>query len=110
VGLAGVTALDAVNVLGAANLGNMVINGPVSGVGGFALLEPVGKLATYPRRLRSFLHDVRVEMKQVNWPSRADVISTTVVVTVTVAFFGVYFFLVDSGFSYLIQRVLKYFK
>jgi NADPH:quinone reductase-like Zn-dependent oxidoreductase len=37
VGLAGVTALDAVNALGAANLGNMVINGPVSGVGGFAL-------------------------------------------------------------------------
>ena len=79
-------------------------------VSGFALLEPVGKLATYPKRLRSFLHYVRVEMKQVNWPSRADVISTTVVVTVTVAFFGVYFFLVDSGFSYLIQRVLKYFK
>ena len=37
VGLAGVTALDAVNVLGAANLGTMVIHGPVSGVGGFAL-------------------------------------------------------------------------
>jgi NADPH:quinone reductase-like Zn-dependent oxidoreductase len=37
VGLAGVTALDAVNALGAANLGNMVIHGPVSGVGGFAL-------------------------------------------------------------------------
>ncbi|MGA8304259.1 MAG: preprotein translocase subunit SecE [Candidatus Acidiferrales bacterium] len=79
-------------------------------VSGFALFEPLGKLATYPRRLRSFLHDVRVEMKQVNWPSRADVISTTVVVAVTVAFFGAYFFLVDSGFSYLIQRVLKYFK
>ena len=79
-------------------------------VSGFALLEPVGKLATYPKRLRSFLHDVRVEMKQVTWPSREDVISTTVVVAVTVAFFGVYFFLVDGGFSYLIQRVLKYFK
>ena len=37
VGLAGVTALDAVNVLGAAALGNMVIHGPVGGVGGFAL-------------------------------------------------------------------------
>jgi NADPH:quinone reductase-like Zn-dependent oxidoreductase len=37
VGLAGVTALDAVNVLGAANLGSMVIHGPVGGVGGFAL-------------------------------------------------------------------------
>jgi preprotein translocase subunit SecE len=79
-------------------------------VSGFSLLEPVGKLAEYPRRLRSFFHDVRVEMRQVNWPSRADVISTTAVVTVTVAFFGVYFFIVDRGIGELIQRVLKYFK
>ena len=79
-------------------------------VSGFSLLEPVGKLAEYPRRLRSFFHDVRVEMRQVNWPSRADVISTTAVVTVTVAFFGAYFFIVDRGIGELIQRVLKYFK
>ena len=79
-------------------------------VSGFALLEPSASWRLIRAGLRSFLHDVRVEMKQVNWPSRADVISTTVVVAVTVAFFGVYFFLVDSGFSYLIQRVLKYFK
>jgi NADPH:quinone reductase-like Zn-dependent oxidoreductase len=37
VGLAGVTALDAVGVLGATNLGNTVIHGPVGEVGGFAL-------------------------------------------------------------------------
>jgi NADPH:quinone reductase-like Zn-dependent oxidoreductase len=37
VGLAGVTALDAVGALGATRLGTMVIHGPVSGVGGFAL-------------------------------------------------------------------------
>jgi NADPH:quinone reductase-like Zn-dependent oxidoreductase len=37
VGLAGVTALDAIDALGATNLGNMVIHGPVSEVGGFAL-------------------------------------------------------------------------
>ena len=37
VGLAGVTALDAVGALGATNLGNTVIHGPVSEVGGFAL-------------------------------------------------------------------------
>ena len=41
----------------------------------------------------SFLHDVRVEMKQVNWPSRLDVWSTTIVVIVTVAFFACSFFL-----------------
>jgi preprotein translocase subunit SecE len=76
----------------------------------FSVPEPLSKIAGYPQRLRAFLHEVRVEMAHVNWPSRADVWSTTIVVTVTVAFFGIYFFFVDSGFSYLIQRVLKYFK
>src|ERR1700689_1782691 len=79
-------------------------------VSGFSLLEPIGKLAEYPRRLRSFLHDVRIEMRHVNWPSGSDVVSTTVVVTVTVAFFGLFFFVVDSGIGEMIQRVLKYFQ
>jgi preprotein translocase subunit SecE len=79
-------------------------------VSGFALFEPLGKLAAYPRRLRSFLHDVRVEMKQVNWPSRADVISTTLVVVVTVAFFGVYFALTDGLFSHAIGWLINYVK
>jgi preprotein translocase subunit SecE len=88
------------------------LNKEDAGNGGvpFAVPGSLSKIAEYPRRLRSFLHDVRVEMKQVNWPSRSDVWSTTIVVTITVAFFGVFFFLVDSTFSYLIQRVLKYFK
>ena len=68
-------------------------------ISGFSLMEPVGKLAAYPRRLRSFLHDVRVEMKQVNWPSRANVWSTTMVVIVTVGFFAVFFFMTDSILS-----------
>jgi preprotein translocase SecE subunit len=42
------------------------------------------------------LHDVRVEMRLANWPGRQEVWSTTVVVTITVAFFGVFFFLVDG--------------
>src|SRR4051812_19041964 len=37
VGLAAITALDAVGVLGATNLGTTVIHGPVSEIGGFAL-------------------------------------------------------------------------
>ena len=79
-------------------------------VSGFALMEPVGKLAAYPRRFRSFLHDVRVEMKQVNWPSRADVISTTIVVLVTVAFFGFYFALTDGLFSRAVGWLINYVK
>jgi preprotein translocase subunit SecE len=78
-------------------------------VSGFSLMAPVGKLAEYPRRLRSFLHDVRVEMRQVNWPSRSDVISTTMVVIVTVTFFGLYFVFTDwlssHGIGWLINHV-----
>jgi NADPH:quinone reductase-like Zn-dependent oxidoreductase len=37
VGLAGLTALDAIGVLGAPRLGNTVIHGPVDEVGGFAI-------------------------------------------------------------------------
>ena len=78
-------------------------------VSGFSLLEPVGKLGAYPRRLRQFLHDVRVEMKQVNWPSRFEVWSTTIVVTITVAFFGIFFYITDSIFSRLYLIVTRYF-
>ncbi|MDT5094914.1 MAG: hypothetical protein QOH60_4277 [Mycobacterium sp.] len=37
VGLAGITAVSALDALGVTHLGNMVIHGPVRGVGGFAL-------------------------------------------------------------------------
>jgi len=79
-------------------------------VSGFSLLAPVEKLAEYPRRLRSFLHDVRVEMRQVNWPSRSDVWSTTIVVVVTVAFFATFFFVVDTGVWKLVQWIQKLFR
>ena len=53
---------------------------------------------------REFLHDVRVEMKQVTWPSKDDVVSTTTVVIATVFFFGVFLAIVD----WLVQRGVAY--
>ena len=53
---------------------------------------------------REFLHDVRVEMKQVTWPSKDDVISTTTVVIATVFFFGLFLAVVD----WLVQRGVAY--
>jgi preprotein translocase subunit SecE len=58
---------------------------------------------------REFLHDVRVEMKQVTWPSREDVVSTTWVVIATVAFFGVFLWLVDLGVQHGVQYIFKKF-
>ncbi len=77
---------------------------PESGSGG--LLE---KAKAQVQEWMDFLHDVRVELRQVTWPSREDVISTTSVVIIAVAFFGVFFFGVDSTVSFLLQRLLRLF-
>jgi len=58
---------------------------------------------------REFLHDVRVEMKQVTWPSREDVVATTWVVVATVAFFGVFLWIVDLGVQRAVSYVFKLF-
>ena len=58
---------------------------------------------------KEFLHDTRVEMKQVTWPTRDDVVATTWVVVVTVAFFGVFLWLVDMGVQRAVQAIFKKF-
>jgi preprotein translocase subunit SecE len=68
------------------------------------------RTTSYPQRLRVYLHEVRVEMHQVTWPSREQVLSTTFVVIVAVAFFGFFFFGVDSTVGYLIERIFNYFR
>jgi preprotein translocase subunit SecE len=62
------------------------------------------KITATVQDTREFLHDVRVEMKQVTWPSRDDVISTTGVVIATVFFFGVFLAVVD----WMVQRGVTY--
>ncbi len=89
-----------------------VKNGEAPSASGSALQVPglVDRLLDYPRRFQQFLREVRVEMRQVTWPTREDVFATTVVVLVTVAFFAFYFFVVDSAAGFLVQRVFNLFK
>src|SRR5580658_9881381 len=54
-----------------------------------------------------FLSDVRGEMRKVVTPSRKEVEATTTVVIVAVFIFGLFFFVVDSVFSYGLDRLLK---
>ena len=58
---------------------------------------------------KEFLHDVRIEMRQVTWPSREDVISTTGVVIATVFFFGVVLWSVDLAVQRGVAYVFKAF-
>ena len=48
---------------------------------------------------RTFLTEVRNEMRRVTWPSRKEVWATTVVVIITSAFFGLYLWGIDLALS-----------
>ena len=81
--------------------GSNAITGAATGVA----QKVTGTLA----ETKEFLHDVRVEMKQVTWPNRDDVVSTTTVVIVTVAFFGVFLAIVEKIAQFGLDKLLNYF-
>jgi len=58
---------------------------------------------------KQFYLDVRGEMRKVSWPSRDEVMSTTLIVIGSVFFFGLYLGLVDMVLSQGFKRVLEYF-
>jgi len=58
-------------------------------------------------RFRTFLSEVRNELKRVTWPSRREVYATTVVVILTSAFFGLYLFALDYGINSLVQWIFR---
>ncbi len=62
------------------------------------------------KRLRNFLKETRAELKKVTWPSRNEITNTTVVVIISVFFFGFYLFAMDIVFSWLITQVKELLK
>ena len=68
----------------------------------------IASVKSWPQRIKSFYTDVRMEMKKVTTPSLKEVRATSIVVIVAVFLFGLYFFLIDNGISFVINRVIKY--
>ena len=58
---------------------------------------------------RSFLTEVRNEMRRVTWPSRKEVYATTVVVIITSAFFGLYLWGLDLAIDKVIRGIFAFF-
>lgn len=67
------------------------------------------KLQDLPGKINTFVADVRSEMRKVTWPSKKEVYGTTIVVIVTVFFFGFYLFLIDSVLQVAINRIFQAF-
>jgi transcriptional antiterminator NusG len=63
-----------------------------------------------PKNFINFYGDVKTELKKVTWPTKKEVYGTTVVVIITVFFFGFYLALVDLILSYGVTHVFNFFK
>ena len=68
------------------------------------------RLKSWPQRVKAFYTDVRTEMKKVTSPSFKEVRATTLVVVITVAIFGLYFWGIDALIGKGINQVFKYFR
>jgi preprotein translocase subunit SecE len=60
-------------------------------------------------RSRTFLTEVRNELKRVTWPSQKEVYATTIMVILTSAFFGLFLWLVDLGLTQAVHWVFSRF-
>ena len=59
---------------------------------------------TQPRG--GFVRESYAELKKVEWPSRAQVLTGTVVVIMAVTIVGVYLWILDQAFKNLVEKVL----
>jgi preprotein translocase subunit SecE len=59
------------------------------------------------QRLKTFLREVVVETKKVTWPSRDEVVATTLVVIAASFIFGIFLYVCDLAFYRLVDWVIK---
>ena len=56
---------------------------------------------------RTFLTEVRNEMRRVTWPSRKEVYATTFVVILTAMFFGLYLWGLDLALDRIVRWIFR---
>ena len=58
---------------------------------------------------KSYINELKLEMRRVSWPNRKQVENTTVVVIFSVFAFAAYFWVVDGVLGRSVRAVLDYF-
>ncbi len=59
------------------------------------------------QRILKFLHDVRIELKKVHWPTKREFVVFTGIVLVVVLVVGVFFWGLDTVFLAVLQLIIK---
>lgn len=67
------------------------------------------KVSSWPETIKSYVEDLKAEMRRVTWPSWNQVRATTIVVIVAVFGFAFYFAIVDMAITKLITKIFDTF-
>lgn len=67
----------------------------------------MNKIVEYYQRVRTFIVEVRAELKKVTWPPRKEVYATTIVVIIAVFFFGFYLYSLDLIMTYAFAALTR---
>ncbi len=74
-----------------------------------SLIKITDTVKSWPGRTRQYVQEVWAELQKVSWPSRNEVMSTTLVVVVTTFLFGFYLWVVDIALSWGVDRLFRAF-
>jgi preprotein translocase subunit SecE len=56
-------------------------------------------------KIKNFLKEVKVEMSKVVWPTRQELINSTIIILIVTAFFSIFIGLNDFIFNHLIKII-----
>ncbi|KYO69295.1 preprotein translocase subunit SecE [Thermovenabulum gondwanense] len=59
------------------------------------------------KRSGKFFKEVRSELKKVTWPTRQELVSSTIVVVTSVALVGLFIWIVDSFLVKILELILR---
>jgi preprotein translocase subunit SecE len=55
----------------------------------------------------AFFNQVKTEAKKIVWPTSRETMMTTIMVVIMTTMLGVFFFAIDSVFSWIVQTLLR---
>lgn len=59
------------------------------------------------KRIKNFFHEVKVEAKKVNYPSKDELVGSTWVVITTVVVVSIFLGIVDLGLAKIIKQLIR---
>lgn len=60
-----------------------------------------------PSKIATFFRDLKSEFKRISWPTFKQVLNNTGIVIAFIVILGLFVWLVDLGFTYLYQFIIK---